>query len=355
MDPFTPLNLLPGQTVLGRQYRLQKPLGKGGFSVVWLAESLGGLERLVALKFLPWEISEDDELVTEMKKEMRTTLRLTHHHIVRTHRLAVEKPLAAIEMEYMDAGNLHEYRKSQPGGCLQPQSLQTWIKQICDALVYAHLTVGTVHRDLKPHNLFLKSGPAGEMGPRATPELKIGDFGIATSLTTTLSHLSTQRVTPGRNAGTPVYMSPQQLAGGPTELSDDIYSLGVTLFELLAGSRPFTATQSRSVVPISITEFRQEVSAETGVTLEPVPPAWEETILACLKEDKQARPKTSELAERFWPQPAVPKRSEPAQELVPNRADAAPKSPPAQIGAHISVGGNVGTLDASIHHLGGDR
>src|ERR1700686_5373880 len=184
-----------GQKVF-RRYTLVRILGRGGMGVVWLARD-EELELNVALKFLPDLVVHDLAVLDELKRETRRSLQLTHHNIVRIHDFVQDAESACISMEYVDGPTLSALRVDQPNRVFEPEELLAWTEQICEALEYAHSHAKIVHRDIKPANLMLNS----------KGDLKVADFGIARSLSDSLSMLTMARGT----SGTLAYMSPQQL------------------------------------------------------------------------------------------------------------------------------------------------
>jgi hypothetical protein len=212
---------------------------------------------------------------------------LTHVNLVRLHALheTDDPPLAAISMEYVAGGNLAQEKTKQAKGCFSAEELEPWVRQLCDVLTYVHEQAKTVHRDLKPGNLLLT----------AERQLKLADFGIASSLAETGNGLNF--------TGTPAYMSPQQANGEDAAVSDDIHALGATLYDLLASRPPFEGNQTvilkqlMDAMPVSIAERRAGLKIE-GVA--PVPSAWEETIAACLAKEPADRPASAaEVARRL--------------------------------------------------------
>ena len=275
----------PGQKVFNR-YTLKKILGRGGMGVVWLARD-EELEREVALKFLPEVVAMDREAVRDLKRETRRSLDLTHPHIVRIYDFIQDVRTAAISMEYVAGETLAARKLDHPAGHFEPPELARWVRQLCEALAYAHTKGEVVHRDLKPANLMID----------ARGDLKIADFGIAASVSDSVSRVSAQA---GGSSGTPLYMSPQQMLGEKPCVADDIYSLGATLYELLTGKPPFYSgnvlLQVQSKRPPPIAERRQELA----IAGEPVPREWEATIAACLSKEAKNRPaSTEEVAERL--------------------------------------------------------
>jgi serine/threonine protein kinase len=273
--------LRPDRRVFNR-YLLQRLVGRGGMGVVWLARD-EKLDRPIALKFLPEVLFMDAAARDDLKRETRRSLDLTHPHIVRIHDFVEDEEMAAIAMEYVDGPTLSELRVQQPSRCFEPDGLGVWTAGLCAALEYAHQSARCVHRDLKPGNLMVNARGA----------LKVADFGISCSLHNTAARVSAWAST----GGTLGYMSPQQLLGDLASPSDDIYSVGATLYELLTGKPPFfsgdLSVQIREVVPESVTERRRKL----GLPGPPVPRVWEETIAACLSKEPRQRPgSASEIA-----------------------------------------------------------
>lgn len=275
-----------GESLFQSRYVLRRILGRGGMGVVWLAED-SVLQREVALKFLPDLVTRDKVAVRELKQETKRCLELTHPNIVRVHDF-VEDPgrgIAAIAMEYIRGDNLSNLRSERESLSFEVEEVLSWVGQLCHALDYAHQRAKVVHRDLKPANLMVT-----EDG-----ELKVADFGVARSLQESVSRISMSGN--GPSSGTLAYMSPQQALGQEPRVSDDIYALGATLYDLLTGRPPFYRgniyEQLQGVVPASITQRRLEL----GLKRNGVPPEWEKTIAACLEKTPEKRPRNvSEIA-----------------------------------------------------------
>src|SRR5947208_3071899 len=252
-------------------------LGGGGMGIVWLAHD-EELERDVALKFLPDLIIHDAAVLSDLKRETRRCLELTHKNIVRIHDFVHDERSGCISMEYIDGDTLSKLRCDKERKVFEAAELTDWMSQLCDALDYAHNYAHIIHRDLKPANLMVNQ----------RGELKVSDFGIARSLGDSMSMLTMQQ---GRS-GTLVYMSPQQLEGERGTHLDDIYSLGASVYELLTSKPPFYVgnidRQIREKIPPSMTERRKEFEIEA----EPIPAVWEEWVAACLAKDPRRRPQS---------------------------------------------------------------
>lgn len=243
--------------------------------MVWLAQD-DHLSELVALKFLPPQIRFDPAAISMLRKETSRSRKLSHPNIVRIHdfhRHDGEDPFIA--MEYVDGQTLQALRFQQPRELFSWEKLESWVRQLCAALDYAH-GEKIVHRDLKPANLMLdRSG-----------RLKLADFGIAT----VISDAGT-RIT-GTLGGTPAYMSPQQVDGKPPQPTDDIYSLGATLYELLTSTPPFHTGQIVHQVlnndPDPPSQRLTEIKLHNQI-----PPDVEAMVMACLAKDAARRPQSA--------------------------------------------------------------
>jgi serine/threonine protein kinase len=264
---------------LFNRYTLKQILGRGGMGVVWLARD-DVLERDVALKFLPELVISDRGMLNDLKREANRSLELTHKNIVRIYDFVHDETSACISMEYIDGDTLSGIRVDRPSKIFECWELVNWTKQLCEALDYAHNHAQVVHRDLKPSNLMVNQ----------RGDLKVADFGIARSLTDSVSMMTMNRHT----SGTLVYMSPQQLDGGRGTPLDDVYSFGATFYELLTGKPPFYSgnidRQIHEQVPPPIKNRREELDIVDG---EPIDPEWEEVVAACLQKDPALRPQSA--------------------------------------------------------------
>src|ERR1700731_3976878 len=253
--------------------------------VVWLARD-DVLERDVALKFLPELVNFDRAMLNELKRETNRSLELTHKNIVRIYDFVNDENTACISMEYIDGDTLSNIRADRESKVFECWELGNWTKQLCEALDYAHTHAQVVHRDLKPSNLMVNQ----------RGNLKVADFGIARSLSDSVSMATMGRHT----SGTLVYMSPQQLDGGRGTSLDDIYSLGATLYDLLTSKPPFYSgnidRQIHERVPPPMTERRRDLNIEPAS----VPAIWEEVVAACLQKDPAKRTQSAvEVANRL--------------------------------------------------------
>jgi serine/threonine protein kinase len=276
---------LPGVgSIVFDRYRLLHVLGRGGMGVVWLAEDTK-LSRTVALKFLPDIIGTDLVALHELKEETRRGLELAHPNIVRIYDFVDDEEAAAISMEFVKGKTLADMRAAKPQKVFSVAELAPWVREMCEALDYAHTQCHIVHRDLKPANFMVNH----------ESHVKITDFGIARSMSETLTRISFSE---GATSGTMLYMSPQQAMGERPRATDDVYSLGATLYELLTSKPPFfrgdISAQVCTKIPPSIRDRRTELNV---VAPDVVPETWESAIAACLEKDPARRPQSAgELA-----------------------------------------------------------
>ena len=273
LDKMQP-SLAAGQLVFGR-YFLKRTLGEGGMGTVWLAHDRV-LEQPIALKFLAPHLVADHHEIERLKTETRRSLKLAHPNIVRIHDFIQSPQGAAVAMEYVNGWSLWTLKVDKPRQVFSVTELQPWIRDLCAALDYAHNEARIVHRDIKPANLILNS----------RGQIKVTDFGLSREIQCRL----TPEATHAPIVGTDWYMSPQQWTGEPPAVADDIYSLGVTVYELLTGKPPFyegdVFTQVLEVTPSSMTERLFEFGVEDAM----IPLAWEDTIAACLAKNNAHRP-----------------------------------------------------------------
>jgi serine/threonine protein kinase len=271
-------DFVAGQRLFNR-YNLKRILGRGGMGVVWLARD-EVLEREVALKFLPEMVVFDRAMLSDLKQETNRSLELTHKNIVRINDFVYDETAACISMEFVDGDTLSNVRVDRPKKVFECWELGNWTNQLCEALDYAHNHARVVHRDLKPSNLMVN----------LRGDLKVADFGIARSLSDSVSMMTLRRHT----SGTLVYMSPQQLDGAKASHLDDIYSFGATFYELLTSKPPFYSgnvdRQVHERIPPPMSFRREELDIVGG---EPIDPIWEEVVSACLQKDPALRPQSA--------------------------------------------------------------
>jgi len=203
-------------------YKIVSKLGQGGMAMVYKAHELS-LNRVVALKVLSSQLSEDEAYIKRFHREAQAAAQLNHPNIVQIYAIGEEQRVHYFAMEYIKGKSLAHIRQEQ--GVLKPEDAVPIIRQVAEALVEAH-KVGLVHRDIKPSNIMID----------AAGRPKVMDFGIAY-----VSYANTKLTRDGSIIGTPEYLSPEQCEGKTVDQRSDIYSLGVTFYELLSGKTPYEA------------------------------------------------------------------------------------------------------------------
>jgi formylglycine-generating enzyme required for sulfatase activity len=239
---------------------LDKQLGVGGMGEVWLATHRV-LATQIAVKILAPELTRDPRFRERFISEAKVQARLSHPHIAHVQDFLEEGGRFAILMELIPGGTVADAIDRARGPLPIEQTLK-WAKQALDALDYAHQH-GVIHRDVKPANLMLDG--AGNV--------KVTDFGIAIALG------AGRMTTTGRSIGTPQYMSPEQIMRPQSvDHRTDVYSMGIVLYEMLAGRVPFDADADYMLQRLHI-----EAPPPSLRSLNPLVPEWlESVVLQCL-------------------------------------------------------------------------
>ena len=259
------LSLKQGQT-LGR-YEIVKQLGKGAMGEVYLAKD-AHIDRYVAIKTFRFGREIDEESLRAIKEnllsEARMAGKLSHPNIVTIHDAGEDWDLSYIAMEVLEGVELNDY--CRPENLLPYERVIEIVSSVARALDYAH-DHGVIHRDIKPANIMIQQGGG----------IKITDFGIACVREKNGDHREI--------AGTPVYMSPEQIGRGELDGRTDLYSLGVVLFELLTGRRPFTAPRLGALIK----KILNDPVPQLRERREGVPEYFQLIINKLLEKDKEKR------------------------------------------------------------------
>ena len=219
----------PGDMIEGRYKYIQK-IGKGAFGTVVLVEDTVVEERLI-LKFLNANVSSDEEMLKRFVHELRYSRRITHKNVIRIYDFLYVGGAYAISMEYFPSHTLGaEIANEKP---MPPKKAVAYGTDICIGMSVAHQQ-GIIHRDLKPANILIND----------TGLLKIVDFGVAAAAKSG----DTQLTKTGYVIGSPKYMAPEQILGKKVDERADIYSLGVIMYEMLAGNPPYSRGDHMSVM-----------------------------------------------------------------------------------------------------------
>jgi len=259
----------PGDS-FGDRYRIIEEIGRGGMGIVYKAEDKE-LNIKVALKMIRPEHSKSPRFIERFKRETLLARSISHENVIRIHDIGELNEIKYISMEYIKGQNLKELIHTS--GPLSIETTTNISKQICKALKAAHQK-GIIHRDLKPQNIMVDS----------SGNVHAMDFGVAKTFDDLETSLS-KGIT-----GTPPYLSPERAKGEKTDPRSDIYSLGIIMFEMLTGKRPFEAETMEGYLHKHI--YVEPISPSM---LNPQIPAYlERIILKCLEKNKEKRYQTAD-------------------------------------------------------------
>jgi eukaryotic-like serine/threonine-protein kinase len=277
-----------GQMVLGK-YKITRQLDEGGMSKVYLARQIAPV-REVVVKVLKDHLLAQPKAREHFRREIHIMARFNHPNAVAYFDGDPNDAAGPIlVMEYLRGIDLNVL--IQRGGRVTPERTGRLLAQLCDVLAAAH-EAGIVHRDLKPGNLMV-------LYPNTPQEtIKLMDFGLAKM--SSMLYISPDELvdfTLPAAAGTPEYISPEQVRGSEIDGRGDLYSVGVILYEMLSGKRPFEGSVEALLVAHS--DDRPPTFAERGLP-DLVPPALEEVVRSCLQKNPDRRPRTAgELIQRY--------------------------------------------------------
>lgn len=267
-------HVLLGQRI--KHYQVEQLLGKGGMGVVYRARDLR-LDRGVALKFLPSGLTEDAERRKRFQLEARAAARINHPAVAQIYDVDEHEGALFIAMELVEGKTLRELIRNKELDLLGAIDLAV---QVSGGLAKAH-EMGIVHRDIKPGNVMVTSDG----------HAKILDFGLAKLLQadpspeTPADHTTLTQTRSGLIKGTPAYMSPEQVKGEPVDARSDVFSLGVLLFESVAGRNPFQRGAFwETMQSVAFDDTPATAGTEIGLA-----PGLERIIQRCLQKNPENR------------------------------------------------------------------
>ncbi|MDF2672856.1 MAG: pknB [Clostridiales bacterium] len=258
------MNNLSGK-ILGNRYVLLEKVGEGGMALVYKARCQL-LNRYVAIKILRQEFTTDEEFVRKFKRESMASASLSHPNIVGIYDVGEEDGIYYIVMEYIHGQTLKEYIKEKEK--IEPMEAINIAKQISYGLEHAHKN-GVVHRDIKPHNIMITDDKI----------IKVADFGIARA-SSTMTMTNT-----GKVMGSVHYFSPEQARGGYSDHRTDIYSLGVVMYEMIAGRLPYDA---ESPITVALKHIQETVIEPIEVDHN-IPNALNDIVIKAMQKDMSKR------------------------------------------------------------------
>ncbi len=278
---------LPG-TVLDGKYQLDEKIGSGGFGVVFRATHLA-MKRPIAIKiFKPMPGNDSDEALERFQLEAKSACRIDHPNTVTVLDSGISTDgIAYLVMELLQGHTLTKELKAR--GHLTLERTAQILVAVCDVMAKAH-SLGIVHRDIKPDNIFIHKNSEGEI-------IKLIDFGIAKLIQSSES-LDIQVLTAtGGIIGTPVYMAPERFQGKSYNERSDIYSLGIMLYEMLSGKQPFQVTSKDIFELVNSRLNKKPISLKEQ--LPSISPEVEKVVMQALAMSAKERPTAKELATGF--------------------------------------------------------
>ena len=265
MDTENPTKTVP-QVHLGEKYAMEQPLATGGAARIFLARQLS-LDRQVVVKVLRRQLSAQEEFCRRFEEEARLLARLEHPNIVQVIDAGQQEGFYYFVMEYVRGGTLRDLIERAESLPLDVAISMAYF--MVRGMVYMH-EHHVLHLDIKPANILLSREGV----------VKVADFGLAR-----LVDAQTTKDSGSHPAGTPLYMSPEQVQGATLDARSDIFSFGIVLYQLLTGSTPFRGRSSDEV-------FREILHCRVpppSAQREEIPACVDELVLTCLQRDRSLR------------------------------------------------------------------
>ncbi len=315
-QPARTASLLNAGTTLAGRFKILRFIGQGGMGQVYEAIDLE-LNARVALKAIRPDISSDPRMISRFRREVQLTRRITHPNVCRTFDIERHSSTAAdgssselifLTMELLEGETLADFLRRQ--GRMTTAEAYPLVLQMIDALSAAH-AAGVIHRDFKPPNVLLVSVDSVQASSSAShsnaPMIEhlrvvVTDFGLARAILpegqVSAEHVATSLTGNQGLMGTLIYMAPEQFERGEATAASDIYSLGLVMYEMITGSRPFA-----DIIPFAEAAKRLKQAAPSPKILVPeLDPAWEAAIVRCLAIDAGIRFDTvRDLAQELTP------------------------------------------------------
>lgn len=255
--------MVKGGIVLGKRYEVLSKIGAGGMADVYKGRDTI-LNRFVAIKVLKKEYREDENFVRKFRSEAQAAAGLMNPNIVNVYDVGEDRGLYYMVMELVEGITLKEYIKRK--GRISHKEIISIAIQMCTGIGSAH-AANIIHRDIKPQNIIIsKDG-----------KVKVTDFGIAKA--TTSNTISSNAM------GSVHYTSPEQARGGFSDAKSDIYSIGITLFEMATGQVPFDGD---STVSVAIKHLQEEITPPSDIVPD-IPFSLEQIILKCTQKNSERR------------------------------------------------------------------
>ncbi len=266
---------LPDNRMIGK-YSVINEIGHGGAGVVFKgAHSV--LNMPVAIKMLTHEMSMDSDFIELFRNEAKTIARMNHPNIVKVYDIEEAYKTVFIIMEYLEGATLDNVLDNVEK--LSLERILDIIVQVCNGLEYAH-ALGIIHQDINPRNIFLQSDG----------RVKIIDFGLACRR----GSIDTNFLFPGSLH----YISPEQIKGNPVDERTDIYSLGITVYEMLTGKRPYVVTEGKDILKWHL----EKDIVDEHIDMENIPPELRNFFMATIRKEPSERySRVSEILKELEP------------------------------------------------------